>query len=153
MASRRTAVHGCVSKRVPYLGHGDPAPQRALHIDAELIEATQRGENAEVQDASGPMIETWVAPRRSPGPLRDDPLERHHEVVGFGEACVDVLRAKHFAAHLEALLEQLALGHSSAPLTIAATRGCHQPARGRLSRVTRLAAPDCPIWSGFSIFG
>jgi hypothetical protein len=55
-----------------------------------------------------PSVEPRPAPRLSPCPLRQEPLEGHHEVVRVRQAGIDVLSAENLAAHFEPTIESIA---------------------------------------------
>ena len=73
--------------------HGAAVAHRATEVQLEFLAAVQRGEQAQVVEASLPIRQRVTRPDRAPAELRQDRLPLGVEFGCVGERPIDVLRA------------------------------------------------------------
>ena len=102
------AIHGGVQQHFLDLIHGHAIGQRAFDMELDLVRRLQRCQHGEIEHAAGLSIEARPGPGITPAPLGGDLLEGHHEVVGLGDAAVDVVLAQNVATDGQTLFEMFA---------------------------------------------
>ena len=110
-ARRRPAVDGNLYQRLPDFIDGDTAGERCIYVNAELLKAAEASENSKRQKASSFLVKPGTALRITPSQFGNGPLKRHHEFIGTGEVCINILLAEHLLSHLQTLLKQIAIHH------------------------------------------
>jgi hypothetical protein len=75
------------------------------------LKAAEASENSKRQKASSFLVKPGTAPRITPSQFGNGPLKRHHEFIGTGEVCINILLAEHLFPLLETLLKQITIRH------------------------------------------
>ncbi|MNV57851.1 hypothetical protein D3C71_1502000 [compost metagenome] len=88
------------------LFHRHAVVQRALDVQLDLGRTVQRRQHRQVQHAARLLFQAGPPPGVAPAPFGGDVLKGHHEVVGAGQRAVHVFGTQHFAAQVQALIEQ-----------------------------------------------
>src|SRR6516164_5915743 len=100
-ADRDPAVDRDLSQHRSDFIRREPVAQRAANMGLEFLHFPERGDHAEIENGTLARAQRVVAPGFAPTILGDEALEIAVEVVGALERTIDIVFAKHLAAHAE----------------------------------------------------